>query len=238
MAKRMDGRTRLKLARDGFAWITGGNKPMKTSLSSALALTAALCLSCASARAESKVTYRAVLHPMNVSTTGSQTSGEARFTISGDALTIDINVKGAPPGIVHWQHFHGFKDNRDAACPALVADANHDGIVDLIETEPAAGTTMVPFDADPAAMDVAHGIYPKASADGSYHYHSTVSLKALKAAFAKAFGDKALDLDRRVVFIHGVPDSHKLPASVASLGPIPAQVTLPIACGKIERMGK
>lgn len=28
----------------------------------------------------------------------------------------------------------------------------------------------------------------------------------------------------------------KLPASVASLGIIPAQVTLPIACGKITRL--
>jgi hypothetical protein len=38
-----------------------------------------------------------------------------------------------------------------------------------------------------------------------------------------------------VVFIHRVPSATKLAASVASLGPIPAQVTLPIACGKIER---
>jgi hypothetical protein len=36
------------------------------------------------------------------------------------------------------------------------------------------------------------------------------------------------------VYIHGVPSATQLPSSVASLGPIPAQVTLPIACGKIE----
>ena len=83
--------------------------------------------------------------------------------------------------------------------------------------------------------DVANGTYPKASADGTYQYQATISLKALQAAFAKAFGDQQLDLDRRVVFIHGVPSTTKLPASVASLGPIPAQLTLPIACGKIER---
>ena len=76
---------------------------------------------------------------------------------------------------------------------------------------------------------------PKASADGTYQYQATISLKALQAAVAKAFGDQQLDLDRRVVFIHGVPSTIKLPASVASLGPIPAQLTLPIACGKIER---
>jgi hypothetical protein len=39
-----------------------------------------------------------------------------------------------------------------------------------------------------------------------------------------------------VVFVHGIPAASKLPASVASLGPIPTQVTLPIACGKITRV--
>ena len=36
--------------------------------------------------------------------------------------------------------------------------------------------------------------------------------------------------------MHGVPLATKLPSSVASLGTIPAQVTLPIACGKITRL--
>jgi hypothetical protein len=130
------------------------------------------------------------------------------------------------------------KDNRAASCPTAAADINHDGIIDLIETEPMSGTTMVPFDSNPAGMDIAHGTYPKASAHGAYEYHKTVSLKALQAAFSRAFGDQKLDLDKRVVFIHGVPASTKLPASVASLGPIPAQVVLPIACGKIERGGR
>ncbi|HMN56213.1 MAG TPA: hypothetical protein PKE15_03120, partial [Ottowia sp.] len=69
------------------------------------------------------------------------------------------------------------------------------------------------------------------------HYHETVSLPALEQAFAKAFPGQQLDLNKRVVFIHGVPAGTALPASVQSLGPIPAQVTLPIACGQIERVG-
>ena len=35
--------------------------------------------------------------------------------------------------------------------------------------------------------------------------------------------------------MHGVPSATTLPASVDSLGTIPAQVTLPIACGRITR---
>jgi hypothetical protein len=186
-----------------------------------------------SAEHHSKSVYVAQLHPMNAKATGHRTTGEARFTVKGDSLTISVKVKDAAPGLVHWQHFHGFKDNRDASCATPAADKNRDEIVDLIETEPASGTTMVPFIDDPVSMNVAEGTYPKASAAGTYEYRKTVSLEALNAAFAKAFDGSKLDLDRRVVLIHGTPNT--LPKSVASLGPIPAQVTLPIACGTIER---
>lgn len=175
---------------------------------------------------------------MNTGVTRGETTGEARFTVDGDKLTIRIKVRGALPNAEHWQHFHGFKDRQPATCAGTDADANHDGIVDVIETGKASGTTMVPFDTSPAAMDVAHGTYPKADAEGNYTYRETVSLKALDAAFAKQFPGQKLDLAKRVVYIHGVPSGTHLPDTVQSLGPIPAQVTLPIACGKIERAGK
>lgn len=179
--------------------------------------------------------YTAKLQPMNSTLTGLQTSGQAKFEINGDELAITINVSDAPADTVHWQHFHGLEGTAVATCAEADADKNGDGIIDLIETEPASGTTMVPFDTKPAAMDVAHGEYPKASADGTYAYHSMVSLKELTAAFSNAFNGQDLNLDKRVVLIHGVPDDTELPATVQSLGPIPAQVTVPIACGQIKR---
>jgi hypothetical protein len=180
--------------------------------------------------------YVAHLHPMNTKVTGVETTGEARFSIVDDRLTISVNVQKLPPDMMHLQHFHGFKDNREATCPTETADANHDGVIDLIETEPTSGTTMVPFHDDPVSMEIVRETYPKAGADGTFQYQKVVSLKDLEAAFAKTFGDKELDLNRRVVFIHGILPSTKLSASAASLGTIPAQVTLPIACGKIERV--
>ena len=187
-------------------------------------------------RARAETLYVARLAPLNASVTGSSAKGEVAFRITGDDLTIQTDASGLPPGISHWQHFHGFIDGRDAACPTDAADANGDGIVDLIETEPVAGTTMVPFNADPVALNVPDETYPKADAEGTLHYEKTVSLSALQAAYAKAFEGGKLDLDTRVVFLHGVPSATALASSVASLGPIPAQVTIPIACGEIERV--
>lgn len=208
-------------------------------------LSSAVCLFLAavpSAQAQTSVAtqkpvnFIGTLTPMNTAVTHLKTSGEARFSINGDDLTITIEVGNAPPQIEHWQHFHGFADGRDASCPTEAADANHDGIIDLIETGSAAGTTMVPFNKDPAAMMIPAATYPKASAQGAFHYSEVVSLKDLSVSFRKAFAGQTIDLERRVVFIHGVVPSSKLPGTVASLGPIPADVTLPIACGKIKRV--
>ena len=177
--------------------------------------------------------YVAHLTALNAAAAGGSATGEARFTIKGDSLTISVNASGLPKNITHWQHFHGFPDGKQAACPTASADVNRDGVIDVAETGAAAGTTMVPFISNPVSMDVPHGTYPKASATGTLQYRETVSLTALQAAFSKAFPGQKLDLDRRVVFIHGIPDATRLKPSVASLGPIPAHVTLPIACGPI-----
>jgi hypothetical protein len=214
---------------------------MKIQALCALALTTAAYLTLAgtpATKADDAQVYIAELHPLNTKVTELETTGEARFSVSGDALTITIKAQKLPPDIEHLQHFHGFKDNRDASCPTEAADKNGDGIIDLIETEPTSGTTMVPFHDDPVSMEIVRDTYPKASSDGSYQYEETVSLKDLEAAFTKAFDGTGLDLDRRVVFVHGVLPATKLPESAASLGTIPAHVTLPIACGEIKRTQK
>jgi hypothetical protein len=210
-----------------------------------LGIASAVCLPVAFAAAQATpansravTTYIAELHALNTKTTGMQTAGEARFTITGDSLTISVTTRHVPPGMMHLQHFHGFTTSQNATCPTASADANHDGVIDLIETEPTSGTTMVPFTGDPVSMEIVTDSYPKASAGGTYQYRKTVSLSALEAAFAKAFDGQKLDLGRRVVIIHGVPPTTTLPASAASLGKIPAQVTVPIACGKIVSSGK
>jgi hypothetical protein len=224
-----------------------GNRPRSSSTelfrrALALAALASLFGFPAAAKEQAKSppdrVFVAELHAMNSNVTGRNAAGRATFTITGDKLAIDIEAQGLPADMMHLAHFHGFTDNRRATCPPPDADKNRDGIVDLIETEPYSGVTMVPFNADPVALHIVSSTYPKASANGTWTYHKTVALKALQAAVEKAYHDAHLDLGRRVVYIHGVPPSTKLPASVQSLDHIPAQVTLPIACGEIKRKEK
>ncbi|MEO7218643.1 MAG: hypothetical protein ABI026_10665 [Gemmatimonadaceae bacterium] len=194
-------------------------------------------VSAADSAAAGSMTYVAELQPLNTSITGMQTTGEAKIVINGDSMTITTDVKGVSPSMMHLQHFHGFADNRDAICPTPAADTNHDGVIDINETEPVLGVTMVPFTSDPVSMQIVTNTYPTADSAGVYHYSKTVSLPALDSAFKKTFNGAALDLASRVVMIHGVPASMKLKPSVSSLGDIPAQVTIPIACGKLVKSG-
>jgi hypothetical protein len=209
---------------------------MKTMLLGTLligaALSAALAAPAAKA-AKADAVYVAKLQAVNVKASGRQASGEIRFTLHGDRLTIHAHIEGVPPDIEHWQHFHGFADGKQAACPGVSADKNGDGYIDIRETEPASGTTMVPFNGDPMRMEIPTDTYPHASAKGTYDYEKTLSLPELEAAFGAKFGGH-IDLARRVVQVHGVPETTALPASVASLGTIPARVTLPLACGAIQ----
>jgi hypothetical protein len=178
--------------------------------------------------------FTAKLQPMNADKIGTSTTGTATFEIADGKLSIAIDLAGLPPNMMHLQHFHGFPDGKAASCPTGAADTNGDGYIDLVETEPFAGTTMMPFHAHPVTLEIANDSYPVADKNGVSHYTDTVSVADLDAALKAKFKAPSLALDKRVIFIHGVANSPALPTSVKSLPGVPANVTIPIACGKIE----
>ena len=84
-------------------------------------------------------------------------------------------------------------------------------------------------------QDVNHDGYPVADKYGHYEYDKDVPLKDLQAKFKQAFGSDDLQLDKRVVYVHGVPADLKLPSSVAgNVMSYDAHTTLPIAAGEIK----
>ena len=178
-------------------------------------------------------TYIATLSPLNSKVAGHHAEGDLRLTVSGDTVMIDLDAQGLPPGMMHMAHLHGYVTGKNSTCPTAGADTNHDGIIDLAETESAAGVTMIPLNAVPADLSIASDSYPTASKDGRASYRQQVSLRALTLKMAGSFDGAAPDLAKRVIFVHGVDAASPLPKTVASLPGVPAQATLPIACGKL-----
>lgn len=194
---------------------------------------AALAMVVTFALAQGPTAYTAEIHEMNPQLTQGTVSGQAVLTVDGNELNITLLAKGLPAGM-RLAHIHGFTTVKAATCPAPSADVNADGIVDLIETEPAAGVTLIPFNADLAAAVILSDTYPVAADDGTLVYHATVDLTGLEAIAAKDYDISDLDLGNKVIFIHGVADGQTLPDTVASLPGVPATVTVPIACGELN----
>lgn len=177
--------------------------------------------------------FQADLMPLNVSV-GGGASGTATLTREADSLTIDVNVKGLSPGM-HMIHIHGFTTgDKAASCATPIQDKNGDGIIDLEETTPVSGTTLIPFNDQPVTLKIASDTYPKANVSGELIYGNTMSAAHLVASLKQQFGIGSAQLDRRVIYVHGVPDSSHLPTTVKSLPGVPANLTLPIACGVIQ----
>lgn len=183
--------------------------------------------------------YIAPLQPINDDLTEQIPLGLVSIIILDDEMRMYVMAEGLPAGIPHLQHYHGFIDGAEATCPTAEADINNDGVVDLIETQPAAGQTLVPIHDAPASLEGLLAIerFPTASEpDGVIDYRGTVSLQALESALQSQHGIGELDLQNRVVFIHGVGEGANIPDSAESIADVPASVTLPIACGEFTRV--
>lgn len=181
--------------------------------------------------------YEAEITPLNENKIGTSAHGKAVFELDEEKLRISIEMEGVPANMMHWEHFHGFADGKDAQPATMAQDTNHDGYVDLVETEPVSGTTMVPFDAEPQELNIPNDNYPVANDKGNFSYFKEVGIKELVRNFKKAFNDADLELDKRVIYIHGVPEDLELPESVQGMaGHYDQHVTLPIAVGKIVKV--
>lgn len=187
-------------------------------------------------KAKRTIVYSAEITPLNSDITGLETHGKASFAIQEEEMVVKIEISDAPPEMQHWQHFHGFIDGVDAGCATLDLDENGDGIVDVVETELVSGTTMVPFNDIPSDIKLGENTYPIADETGYYSYEKVIKMSDLERKFAEVFDGGDINLDRRVLYIHGIPEDTELPESVQSVHDIPAHITLPIACGKIVRV--
>lgn len=182
-----------------------------------------------------ELSLRGDILPMNIGASAGQTvTGTISLNEEGGELRIEIDAGGLAPGM-HLAHLHGFAvpDPEEAACPDAAADANGDGIVDLIETRDAAGVTLVPMTENPASLEIMSEGYPEAQEDGQMEYIQIVEPATLERAMVETYGTPPA-LETRVFFVHGVPSEAGLPDSVQSLEGVPAHATLPIGCAEMK----
>jgi len=179
------------------------------------------------------MSYNASLKALNDSIAGRSAEGRLEITRVKDSLTLSVNVKNLAPSIMHLMHLHGFKDTGEAQCATMEADTNGDGIVDLLETHPVSGVTLIPFNDDPAGLRIKSDTYPFADSAGNLVYSKTFSYSALREAVKQSYGIDTLAFDELVFYVHGVDTTNSLPESVQSLTEVPARVTVPVACGKV-----
>ncbi|MDQ3289103.1 MAG: hypothetical protein M3Q42_12785 [Pseudomonadota bacterium] len=179
--------------------------------------------------------YIASLSPINRGLLSANPSGQVELVVGGETVEIVLRTDGMPADTMHMQILHGFADGTPARCPGPGADANHDGVVDVTETQEMAGVAMVPFHEDPVSLDIAADSYPRADAEGSYTYRQVVSRDQFLKAFSDTPGGEPA-LDRRVVFVHGVREDAELPESARSIPGAPAHATVPVACAELRRV--
>ncbi len=182
--------------------------------------------------------YRVVLKPLNSGSAGF-TSGVVEIKIKGDDVSVFSSVTDSPVGVKHLQNII-----TSSHCPDT--DTNSDGFIDIAETL-IHGQILIPLDSDLDEQLEGMDFGPIANDEGSYVYRKSSSLSKLLSdlhAFdpdpldkvVKIFPEHDLNLSDKVLIIHGVDSSLNLPPSVATMGALSKEQSLPIACGKINRL--
>jgi hypothetical protein len=178
--------------------------------------------------------YQANVTALNPSLYDEPVSGLFSINIIGNTVTFKLDASNLPPNMMHLMHLHGFENGDNANCPSMEADANNDGIIDLIETRDFSGITMIPMNENPSDLDILEQTYPSADSEGNVTLETMVNLNELGQAVQDNYGLSVLEFDDMVFYIHSVPENTSLPNTVESLPDVPARVTVPIACGEVN----
>lgn len=200
-------------------------------------------------------TYRATINPipLNTAVSGNPT-GTFEMVIEGDEVKATVNMQGVPSGVVHAQHIM-----IGDSCPTEANNVgNNDEYIDVIEGATSYKTILIPLDGDLEDQEDGREGFPRASADGTYQYSKTGSLSKMIAdlrddrddledivdevtdvedLYAKLESDE-LNLEGKVIVIHGVKEDANLPDSVRTIEGFRSHQSLPIACGVIQRVAE
>jgi hypothetical protein len=185
--------------------------------------------------------YLAVFETLNPIITYKLTGA---FTFSRDKLEDelvgDVRLTNAGAGVIHAQNVR-----TGTRCPTLDDDLNQDGIIDASEGEAIYGPLLFPLDGDLSSQSSHDGVFPVGDIYGNYIYSKvtkfTSFIKDLRSmdnndGYPKLPKEKPLDIEGRVVVVHGIDSAVELPSSVMSVGRLSRHQSLPIVCGVIMKV--
>lgn len=185
--------------------------------------------------------YLAVFETLNVSITYKITGA---FTFSRDKLVDelvgDVRLSNAGPAVIHSQNVR-----IGTRCPTLRDDLNQDGIIDAAEGEAVYGPSLFPLDGDLSSQSSHDGVFPVGDIYGNYIYSKvtkfTSFIKDLRNqdshdGYRKLAKEEPLDIEGRVVVVHGIDSAVELPSTVISIGRLSRHQSLPIVCGVIMKV--
>lgn len=182
--------------------------------------------------------YRAPFTPINTKVGGGVT-GKASIFINNIQFYAKVNLQTSWSGVSFLQMIHA-----SGTCPTSKDDFNRDGYVDAEETMAVVGRVLIPLDYDLGSQLGKMAMMPFTNKKGKYLYSQAASSRVMLADLrerdtnpldflGKLKINENISLSEMVVVIYGSPDHLYLPASVASLENYPANLSLPVACGRL-----
>jgi hypothetical protein len=181
--------------------------------------------------------FKAILRPYNQSLSGWIPNGMVRLKIAGDQLDITAWLDDSA-SVTHRINIH-----QGSECPSSFHDSNRDGLVDFQESIKASKDILIPIDSHLNEQVSENDFYPF----GNFSYSERGSLSKILMDLAKDDLDledsvikwphaKGLNLEGKVIIVSGISPARNLPTTVSSLKEMSPQLSMPIACGVIEKI--
>lgn len=163
--------------------------------------------------------YKAILRPYNFQVSGWIPNGMTDIKIAGNTIEIRSWLDDSA-AVTHMQNIH-----LGTVCPEARHDANKDGYVDFDESTKVSGQPLLALDSDIERSDEM-SLFPK----GNFTYFQKASLEKISQELETNF-----NIEGKVIIVMG-SSNKTLPATISSVNGQSRELSVPIACGVIQRM--
>ncbi len=164
-------------------------------------------------------TYLATLRPLNNTVSGFIPSGQTEVRYIGQIIQVKTQLED-DASVVHIQNLHN-----GSACPTMSDDTNGDGYIDEVEMLESTQDILFPMDSNLSSLTEGNFLR-----GGPFIYSNSVKYSVLMNELQK----DSLNLEGRVVVVHGVYASANLPSTVATTNGRAINLSLPMACGVLH----